>query len=222
MNKIFRLLLLTFFISSSLHLVGCTKSSQPQLPGVKQSEKTAEKTSEQAPVEELVPSLTPGDFFPTGTGSSWEYQGEGHEFASFSRRILFTRENLAQMREDNGGTVSASVYKITPESVTRIFFLPEAYDQTNYLNNKSTENIVLLKTPLQIGTKWSNSNETREIVDLHATVYTPAGYFTQCLKIKISDANSTVYEYFHNGVGLVKREFISGDTKVTSSLKKHT
>jgi len=180
------------------------------------------KTPEPEPAKEVVPAVKLGDFFPVVAGSTWEYQGAGNEYASFSRKILFASGNLAQIREDNGGTVSASVFKISSEAVTRIFFLGEAYGQTNYLKSPSNENIVILKTPLQVGTKWTEPNGTREIVDLKATVMTPAGSFTQCLKVKISNENSTVYEYFKNGVGMVKREFISGDTKVSSSLKKHT
>lgn len=232
MNRIliFRLLILTLFISSSVLLVGCTKSAQPQIPEVKQGEKAAdrneakpaEKTPEKVPPKEVVLAVTPGDFFPIVAGSSWEYQGVGNEYASFNRKLLFTSENLAQIREDNGGTVSASVFKITSDAVTRIYFLGEAYEQTNFLNSNPNENIIILKAPLQIGTKWTEPNGTREIIDLNATVDTPAGNFSECLKVKIVNENSTLYEYFKKGVGMVKREFISGDTKVTSSLKKYT
>ena len=227
MKKVIRLSLLVFLVSSIFLLVGCNKSAQPPLPESKQSEtttpeKTPVKTPEPEPAKEVVPAVKLGDFFPVVAGSTWEYQGEGNEYASFSRNILFTSGNLAQIREDNGGTVSAAVFKISPDAVTRIFFLGEAYGQTNYLHSPSNENIVILKTPLQVGTKWTEPNGNREIVDLNATVTTPAGSFTQCLKVKISNENSTLYEYFKNGVGMVKREFISGDTKISSSLKKHT
>jgi len=226
-KKVIRLSLLVFLVSSIFLLVGCNKSAQPPLPESKQSEtttpeKTPVKTPEPEPAKEVVPAVKLGNFFPVVAGSTWEYQGEGNEYASFSRKILFTSGNLAQIREDNGGTVSAAVFKISPDAVTRIFFLGEAYGQTNYLHSPSNENIVILKTPLQVGTKWTEPNGNREIVDLNATVTTPAGSFTQCLKVKISNENSTLYEYFKNGVGMVKREFISGDTKISSSLKKHT
>ena len=222
-----RLSLLVFLSSSIFLLVGCTKVAPTPLPESKQSktttpEKTPGQTPKPEPAKEVVPAVKPGDFFPVATGSSWEYQGEGNEYASFTRKVLFASGNSAQIREDNGGTVSAAVYKLSPEAVTRIFFLGEAYGETNYLNSPSNQNIVILKTPLVVGTKWTEPNGTREIVDLAASVATPAGSFTQCLKVKISNENSTVYEHFKNGVGMVKREFISGETKVSSSLKKHT
>ncbi len=231
MKNVIRLTLLVFLIPIML-LGGCTKVEQPPTPETKPietttPEKTPEKVPEKTPEKvpdpvPVVPAVKPGDYFPVVAGSTWEYQGEGNEYASFNRKILFTKENLAQLREDNGGTVSAAVFKTTPEAVTRIFFLGEAYGQENFLNSSSNENIIILKSPLQVGTKWTEPNGTREIVDLNAIVSTPAGNFAQCLKVKISNENSTLYEYYKKGVGMVKREFISGDTKVSSSLKKHT
>jgi len=229
MKKIIQLSLFVFLLSFSLLLVGCNKSVQPPLPESKPTPsptttpaKTPVITPTPEPAKEAVPAVKLADFFPVVAGSTWEYQGDGNEYASFSRKIVFTSGNLAQIREDNGGTVTASVYKISPNSVTRIYNLAEAYGQTNYLKSPPNENLVILKTPLQVGTKWTEPNGTREIVDLKATVTTPAGSFTQCLKVKITDKNSTVYEYFKSGVGMVKREFISGDTTISSSLKKHT
>ena len=227
MKKVIQLSVFVFLLSFSLLLVGCSKSAQPPLPESKPSPtstpaKTPVITPSPAPAKEVVPAVKLADFFPVVAGSTWEYQGEGNEYASFSRKIVFTSGNLAQIREDNGGTVTASVYKISPNSITRIYNLAEAYGPTNHLKSPPNENLVILKTPLQVGTKWTEPNGTREIVDLKATITTPAGSFTQCLKVKISDKNSTVYEYFKSGVGMVKREFISGDTTISSSLKKHT
>lgn len=235
MKTIIRLSFIVLFISIFL-LSGCTKVEQPPIQESKQNEittpemtpkkppeKTRVTTPAPEPAKEVVPIVKPGDFFPLVVGSTWEYLGEGNEYASFNRKVLFTSGNLAQIREDNGGTVSAAVFKISPEAVSRVFFMGEAYDdQMNYLNTSSNENIIILKTPLQVGTKWTEPNGTREIVDINATIATPAGSFTQCLKVKISNENSTLYEYYKKGVGMVKREFISGDTKVSSSLKKHT
>jgi len=226
-RKVISLSLLAFLLSFSILLVGCTKSAQPPLPESKSiptstPEKAPANTPAPAPSKEAVPAVKLEDFFPMVAGATWDYQGEGNEYASFSRKIVFASGNLAQIREDNGGTVTASVFKISSESVARIFFIAEAYGQTNYLKSPSNENIIILKTPLKVGTKWTEPNGTREIVDLNATATTPAGNFAQCLKVKISEKDSIVYEYFKSGVGMVKREFISGGTKISSSLKKHT
>jgi phosphoenolpyruvate-protein kinase (PTS system EI component) len=58
-------------------------------------------------------------------------------------------------------------------------------------------------------------------VDINAALDTPAGRFENCVKVKITGQNSTIYEYYKEGVGLVRSEFLSGDTSVTSTLEKY-
>ena len=65
------------------------------------------------------------EYFPLTEGSTWQYLGEGNEFASFTREVLFAREDQAQIIENNGGTISASVFKTTDEEITRVFFQGE-------------------------------------------------------------------------------------------------
>jgi len=151
----------------------------------------------------------------------WQYQGEGNEYASFSREVLFAQDDRAQIREDNGGTVSAAVFEITDDAVIRIFFQGETYGETNFLGQRPNENTVILKSPLEVGTKWEDPNGTREIVDVNAAVDTPAGKFEKCIKVKISVQDSTLYEYVKEGVGMVERKFISVDSRVTSVLEKY-
>lgn len=194
------LLLLEFFVVFFILLCGCAKTNLP-VP-----EPNVQK---------------PGDFFPLTKGSIWQYQGEGNEYASFIREIIFTSDNRAQMREDNGGTVSASVFERTENKIVLIYFQGEAYDGTNFLEQKSNENQIILKTPLEVGTKWEYRNGTREIVDINATVETPAGKFEKCIAVRITFPDSTLFEYYKEGVGMVKREFISGDSRVTSILEKY-
>lgn len=203
MKGIISLSLLAFIILINILSAGCAKLSELNPGEIKQNEET-----------------NPGDFFPLSAGLSWEYQGEGNEYASFNRKVVFTKDNLAQIREDNGGTVSAAVFKTTDDAITRIFFMGEAYGEENFLDSPPKENIVILKQPLQVGTKWEETNGVREIVDVNASVSTPAGNFEKCIKVKISNENSILYEYFKQGIGMVKREFISGETRITSSLVK--
>jgi len=164
-------------------------------------------------------SVTPGDYFPLTAGSSWKYQGEGNEYASFTREVMFVKDNLAQVRENNGGTISMSVYNITRDAVTRIFFIGEAYENNNYLESTPNENIIILKNPLEVGTRWEEKNAVREITDTKASINTPSGSYTNCIKVKITYENSVVYEYFKEDTGMVHREFVSERSTVTSSLK---
>jgi hypothetical protein len=161
------------------------------------------------------------DFFPISKGSTWQYLGEGNEYASFSRKVLFLEGNRAQFVEDNGGTVSASIFKVTEDQIIRTFFQGEEYNQTNLLDKESNDNLAILKTPLKAGTKWETSRDVREIVDIDATVVAPAGTFEGCIKVSIKSENSTMHEYFKAGIGMVKREFESEGMVVTSTLEKY-
>ena len=232
------ILLLSFLVLFNILINGCTTPQEQEPEDIKQSknsnqpdtklklgesernEQTNQTKDTKLDTDKKIKALKPGDFFPLYADLSWEYHGEGNEYASFSRKVLFNKDNLAQIREDNGGTVSASVFKTTNDAVTRVFFVGEAYDQSSYLNSEPNENIIILKEPLKAGTKWNEATGVREIVDVNATVDTPAGSFERCIKVKISDKNSIVNEYFKQGIGMVKREFISGEFLITSSLKE--
>lgn len=171
------------------------------------------------PAKDTVPAKKPGDYFPLSRGSTWLYEGEGSEFASFTREVLFTSGDRAQLLEDNGGTIMASVFKVSRSEVKRVFALAESYDGRYLLDQEPNDNTVILKSPLQVGTRWNIPSGEREIIATDATVETPAGTFNDCLKVRIAGTSSTIFEYYKEGVGMVKREFISGKTRVTSTLK---
>jgi len=194
--------------------VACTQVQKPA------AEPKPEKPAQEQQKE--IPEKKPlSGYFPLSQGNTWQYQGEGNEYASFIREVVFVKGNRAQIKEDNGGTVSASVFEVSEQEITRIFFQGEAYEEKNLLDAEPNDDLVILKAPLQVGTTWETKDGTREIVDINATVDTPAGRFDQVLKVKISHPDSTMYEYFKEGIGMVKKEFISGETKVTSSLEKY-
>lgn len=197
-----------------LFLGGCVKTNI-------QTPKTELKKSEPQTESRITTNKTPVEFFPLTKGSTWQYQGEGNEYASFSREVLFTLDDRAQIREDNGGTVSSSIFESRDDQIAAIYFQEETYDETNFLEEEPNENLIILKTPLEVGTKWEYRNGTREIVDINATVETPAGEFEKCIVVRITFPDSTLFEYYKEGVGMVKREFISGDSRVTSILEKY-
>ncbi|MBS4021954.1 MAG: hypothetical protein KGZ79_05990 [Dethiobacter sp.] len=170
------------------------------------------------------PGAEPGpklaDFFPLTQGSSWDYLGEGNEFAALTREVLFTQGNRAQIREDTGGTVSALIFEVTEDVVRRIYNQPEFYDRVSLLDQPANDNTIILQRPLEVGNRWGSPVE-REIVATNASVETPAGRFENCIKIQLTFENSILFEYYRQGVGLVKREFIAGDDRITSTLKTY-
>ncbi len=177
---------------------------------------TIDKCGVEAPEQ-----LSLQNFFPVSVGSTWKYLGEGNEYAAFVRKALFREGDRAQFSEDNGGTVSSSIFRVTDKEIVRVFLRGEEYDQKNLMKEKANDATVILKAPLKAGTKWKNSGDSREIVATDAVVETQAGKFTDCIKVSIKTENSTMYEYFKAGVGMVKREFVSEGMTVTSTLEKY-
>lgn len=194
-------------------LTGCSKAvDQTPRPG----------GADKVPAAPDQPAQKVGDYFPLTVGSSWQYLGEGNEYASFNRFVLYAKENRSQVKSDNGGTVAALVFETTDTAITRVYMKGEEYGNDNFLDAAPNENTVLLKAPLAAGTKWEDpSGGLREIVDVDAALDTPAGRFENCVKVKIAGRDSTIYEYYKEGVGLVRSEFLSGDTVITSTLEKY-
>lgn len=220
MFKRFFFMIIAAVLTLAVVLSGCTVPRE-KTPGPPDKQRVEQSAKEPVKEPAAQPEKKAGDYFPHTVGSTWQYRGEGNEYASFIRKVLYTKGNRAQLSEDNGGTVSAAVFEISGDAVTRIFSRGEEYDGTNYLDEQPSQSVVILKAPLKAGTKWEVPGGTREIVDVDATVDTPAGRFGDCIKVKITDSDIT-YEYYKDGVGLVMREFISGDTRVTSTLEKFT
>ncbi|MBS3995080.1 MAG: hypothetical protein KGZ33_04740 [Alkaliphilus sp.] len=200
-----------------LFLAGCGANTTP-IPETGEQQPADELQED--PVKEPADKISLSDYFPLTKGSSWKYLGDGNEYASFNRKVVFVEGNKAQIIEDNGGTVSASVYTFSEDEITRIFFQGEEYQETNFLNEEPNENLIVLKKPISVGTKWEVENGTREIVDVNATVDTPIGEFTNCIKVEISNEHSTLHEYFKDGIGMVKRVFISEGVEITSTLQE--
>jgi len=196
------------FIIFGMLLTGCAGTTGPD---------SGQKPPLENPADQSI-----SEYFPHTVGSTWKYKGEGNEYASFIREVLYTDGDKAQMQDNNGGTISQSVYRITDNEIVRTFFQGEEYEEKNFIDEESNDNTVLLKKPLKTGEEWQEPNGIREIIDTNSTVETPAGKFEGCIKIEIDTQGSVMFEYYKAGVGLVKREFISGDTTITSSLEEFT
>lgn len=97
--------MLIIIVSTVIISVGCTKIDNPP-------------QQEEPPV--VTKSLS--DYFPLVEGNVWQYKGEGNEYASFTREVVFVEGDKAQIKDDNGGTVSTAVFITTDNEIVRIFF----------------------------------------------------------------------------------------------------
>ena len=163
-------------------------------------------------------------YFPAERNHFWEYEGSGNEYASFTRKVLYQKDDLVEITENNGGTVMGMVFKKSSKEIVQIFSTPEFYEERNILDAEPNLQKVILKSPLKAGATWQDSDYKREVVSINEKIEVPAGEFTHVVKIKVTlldeiSPESENYEYYAKDVGLVMREFISGDMTVTSQLK---
>lgn len=170
------------------------------------------------------PEEMPKDYYPVTVDSYWEYEGTGNEYASFTRKVLFAKGKLAQTSEDNGGTVATRVIEMTDSYVKVVYMQGEDYEPKNLLETGYTANAndILLQAPVKVGTTWAGTNTNKQIIAVDAAVDTPAGKFENCVKVKLPGQNDTIYQYYKEGVGMVKQEFVTTDNEIiTSTLKKY-
>lgn len=203
-RKVFICLLLGLIV-----LTGCAKKVVPP--------PTAEK-----PKGEGIQDVS--GYFPAEPKMTWEYEGTGNEYAGFTRRVMYSQGNKVQVSENNGGTVLGMVFDVAPLLVVKTYSRPEFYNDENLIEEKSNLQEVILKAPLKVGSAWKNQRDQREVVSINERVEVPAGTFNRVVKIKITSLEhkpeeGQLFEYYAEKTGLIMREFITSNDKITSKLK---
>lgn len=189
-------------------LAACTQETEQ--PGTEEPQEQGEKVSV-------------SDYYPLAVGNQWEYEGVGNEYASYTQKVLYSKGYKYQVMIDNGGTVSANIYVLNDESLVLIYSEAEVYDEKIVLDEVGNMEDIIIKAPLEVGTKWESQGNLCEITDTDATVTVPAGTFENCIVIKVTYKESGAFSnfYYSKGVGLVKSEYIDNDFEVLSLLKSY-
>jgi len=215
------LLLLIILIAAAAFL-GCTANQpqpqpQPQTPTPAEPQPTA-PTPTTPTVEHNV-----SDYMPMLVGYTWEYEGEGNEYASYVLKVEYQESNRYQLSRDNGGAVIADIYEARKDSLVHVYQAGEGEDHPNLLKQPNNLEDILIKLPLQAGNKWTSEENSYEILDTKASITVPYGTFKDCIVVKrtYKDGGED-YMYYKDGVGLIQSEFRSGDFKVFSRLKNFT
>lgn len=184
---------------------------------------TAETTTPgtQASSGNLVSEAKVADYFPLAGDVHMKYKGTGNEYAEYETYVDYVRDNVMQVRKNNGGTEVVIVYKIKDGALISAFSRGETYYKYDYTSMSEGED-VLLKEPLAVGTAWiAKDGSERSITAVDKQIETPAGIFSAIeVTTKIKDA--TDKDYYVKGTGLVKSEYNLNDAsmKVTSELEK--
>ena len=159
------------------------------------------------------------DYFPLKGNILMDYEGIGNEYAEETTYVDYLTDDTIQIRAMNPGTTMAKVYRIENGELRMVYSLGEYYYLSDFtgLSNENTD--VLLKEPLEVGTEWlSSDGQKRYISDTDKTIDTPAGSF-ETLVVTTEGDESTTYYYFAKDIGIVKKEFVSGEFTVTTTLK---
>ncbi len=152
------------------------------------------------------PTVT--DYFPFKGDVTMTYEGTGIEYAGYVSTVDFIKSDAIQVRTDNAGTVTVSVYALEDGALVRVFSRGETYFRQDFTDQRNMSEVIL-PARLELGTQWTQSDGVQcEITSAEAAVTVPYGSFT-ALEVTKTYPDSTVKEYYAKGFGLIKSEFTS-------------
>ncbi len=164
------------------------------------------------------PIYKASDFFFNDQNKILVYEGSGNEFADYEVFFEFTSNGSVQRRIINPGTTSVEVLTTESDSIIRKFHEAERFYIYNNLNDVNDDEVII-KDPIEVGTKWDVEGGTREITKVDVEIFTDVKTY-DAVEVKIIRNEVTTLEYYAKDVGLIKSIFNPGPDEVTSTLKE--
>lgn len=159
------------------------------------------------------PELRVQDYFPMKTMTK-HFSG-GFENAGFTQIIDKVMVDKVQVKQLDTGTGVIFIYQISDKEIRLIFSneVPDGKFKDNYIGTvEPNSKDIILKTPLEIGTKWTDASEIKhEITGINVPVQTPAGSFS-AIEVTLLKDEFKSKVYYVKELGLVKR-IIEGYSK---------
>jgi len=174
------------------------------------SEEDSEENSEEDEQDEVDQDLTV--WFPKVEDTLLDFEGEGNEFAPFTRYPQFVKDDTIQMVDSTGGTDVVTIYEYTEDEVREIFVRPETYFREDFqdtgLESEQEDFEIILQLPLEEGHSWeSPSGTTSEITEVAVDKELDFGSVTALEVTRTAENGSETVEYFAEDIGLVERVF---------------
>jgi Spore germination protein len=195
-----------------LAFTGCGKDSNPTTP-----------TTPTTPENNNNPkAYTISDYYPFKENIEMIYEGKGNEYASQTIMTDFIKDNVIQIRVNNGGTTLGRLIQNKNGELSILYNKEEFYykDNLTTMNINTTNKEVILKEPLLVGTSWTLPNGAkRTITSTSININTPSGDYT-ALEVTTEGSDYTIKDYYVLNIGFVKSVFASKDFEVTTSLKE--
>lgn len=210
---------LILFLALSLLFVGCSPERVPKNSTPVNT--TQEGVIKPATATPIPAELKASDYFVFNKDTHKVFKGTGNEYAPYDTYVDYIKDNIAQERLSNGGTVSVSVFRLQSGTIKRVFRQGESYHQYDYTGSTNLEEI-LLKEPIKIGTSWNLSDGgTRNITAIEKKIELPLGTYS-ALEVTTNRPDSITKDYYVKGLGHVKSEFGTLDSpdKIVSELEK--
>ncbi|MCD8505981.1 MAG: hypothetical protein LRY37_02345 [Alkalibacterium thalassium] len=165
-------------LSAGLVLAGCNNEDDSE--GI--DEPDEEVIAPEPDDEELAEDDSDDDYtvsqdlevwFPKLEDTWLEYEGEGIEYASFTRYPQFAHDDTLQMVESTAGTDVVTVYEYTEDEIREIFVRPETYFRDDMmdtgLSSAQDDHEIILQLPIEVGHSWeSPTGSVTEITDVES------------------------------------------------------
>jgi hypothetical protein len=131
----------------------------------------------------------------------------GFENGGFKHIIDKVYEDKVQVKQLDTATGVILIYQVSENDIKLIFRSeePNGKFKEDYIETvKPNTSEIILKSPLEVGTKWSDNAGMRyEITGINVTVITPAGKFSAVEVTSLRDSFE-VKRYYVRDFGLVK------------------
>ncbi|GAB2319791.1 GerMN domain-containing protein [Alkalibacterium sp. s-m-22] len=214
-------------LSAGLVLAGCNNEDDSEGIDEPDEEVIAPEQDDEDLDEDDTDDLTEDDYavsqdlevwFPKLEDTWLEYEGEGIEYASFTRYPQFAHDDTLQMIESTAGTDVVTVYEYTEDEIREIFVRPETYFRDDMmdtgLSSAQDDHEIILQLPIEAGHSWeSPTGSVTEITDVAVEIDLPFGTFDAIELTREREGNTTVY-YYADGIGLVERISNPGDDEM--------
>lgn len=216
-----------------------TPDEPPEVIVVETPETAVETTETEAEPEELPPEettepampepetvepqtnepereLSVADYFPPFENAIRTFKGVGIEYASYSVRTEYIQDDLVQFHNNNGGTETVNVFRVSDDEVRLIFTESENYSRLNRLSEtRPSQERILIQGPLEVGHSWEDPVMGQStIIRLDEPIVILGTELVRALVIESQD----VINYFAPGYGLVKTVYPEHD--ISSTLDK--
>ncbi|AMC00108.1 Uncharacterised protein [Aerococcus viridans] len=172
------------------------------------SDETSEnpQSSQSSSTAEVAPALTVANYFPMIEGYQAVFEGDGNEYAGFSRTYDYIEDDTIYMRTNNGGTSVLELVEVTEDAVRVVYTQPEFYahekiDAAALIDPENTE--TLLEAPIALGHSWETGlGTTREITAIGVPMSTQNDLY-DTIEVTEDTGDFVNKEYYAAGVGLV-------------------